>query len=181
MTIRPTIVLAFAIVAALGASVARAAKPVADIVSPDLRKASVEIAEHLARPPAKAPLPSSLPTPFSPPNFDKGDRPDAGKAATANSAAQPTVAASDREALAAVAAKIPTTGSIELGGKRLLISGINKIEIGSHFTVVYSGQDYELELVAVSNTTFTVRYRGEEYTRPIHLQVPVPNKQGKSP
>ena len=55
----------------------------------------------------------------------------------------------------------------------VLISGTNRIEVGSHFTVVYNGQEYELELVAIDRTTFTVRYKGEEFTRPI--------KQGKTP
>jgi hypothetical protein len=172
-------VLAFVVLS--GASSAHAAKPTADIVPPETRKASVDKAEHLARAPAAVPLPNPLLSPFNPPGFDKSDRADNGAAAPSGSgsagAAQAAQPATDREALAAVAAKIPTTGTINLGGKPLLISGVNKIEIGSHFTVVYNGQEYELELVAITSTTFTVRYKGEEYTRPIRLQVPT--KQGK--
>jgi hypothetical protein len=150
--------------------VARAAKPTADIPPPDTRKAAVDTAERLARTPASAPLPKAMPGPFNPVGFDKPDHPE-GNTASTNAgnagAAQAATPATDREALAAVAAKIPTTGTINLGGKPLLISGMNKIEIGSHFTVVYNGQEYELELVAITSTTFTVRYKGEEYTRPI--------------
>jgi hypothetical protein len=158
---------------------ARGAKPTADIPPPDTRKSAVETAERLARTSVSAPLPKTMPGPFNPPGFDKADHPEANTtgAAAPNSATAATAPATDREALAAVAAKIPTTGTINLGGKPLLISGVNKIEIGSHFTVVYNGQEYELELVAITSTTFTVRYKGEEYTRPIRLQVPT--KQGK--
>ena len=154
-------------------SVAWAAKPVSDIVPPEQRRLSVQKAERLSHPTTPAALPTELVTPFNPPNFD---RPEDGASTEARPAAEgkPGVAApaapqTDRDVLAAVAAKIPTTGSIILGGKPLLVSGTNRIEAGSRFTVVYNGQEYELELVAIDRTTFTVRYKGEEFTRTIKL------------
>ncbi|PTX91735.1 hypothetical protein [Opitutus sp. ER46] len=165
------------------APVAFAAKPPADIPSVEQRRAIVQRAEKLARALPPAPLPPELVSPFSPPGFDRPEasevsRPDGRAAAApdASAGAQPAAPAlpqTDRDLLAAVAAKIPTTGTIIMGGRPLLISGTNRIEVGSLFTVVYSGQEYELELVAVDRTTFTVRYKGEEFTRPIKL--------GKSP
>lgn len=150
-----------------------AAKPASDIVPPEQRRAAVQRAERLAHPAVAPALPAEVISPFSPPAFDQPDgseasahaesRPADAKAGSANAAQ------SDRDALAAVAAKIPTTGTIILGGKPLLISGTNRIEAGSRFTVVYNGQEYELELVAIDRTTFTVRYKGEEFTRPIKL------------
>jgi hypothetical protein len=166
-----------ALVLALPAA-AFAAKPTSsDILPPELRHAVVEKAERLARTPAAEPLPAEIASPFSPAGFEKPDasemqnRPTAGTADAKSQA--PAAPQTDRDVLAAVAAKIPTTGTIILGGKPLLISGTNRIEVGSHFTVVYNGQEYELELVAIDRTTFTVRFKGEEFTRPI--------KQGKSP
>jgi hypothetical protein len=159
--------------AALGAvPVAFAARPVADIPPPDARKTAVETAQRLVRPPEEPKPIADLTSPFNPPGFAKagpttaaptkaGDKPGA--------PAAPTAPATDQEILATLASKIPTTGTIIVGDKPLLVSGTNRIEVGSHFTVVFNGQEYELELVAIDRTTFTVRYKGEEFTRPIKL------------
>ncbi len=150
---------------------AQAAKPASDIQTPDQRRAVVERGERLANPPAAAPLPAELKPAFNPPGFERPDTP-ARPEARPSGDAKPAVSlaqASDRETLEAVADKIPTTGTIIIGGKPLLISGRNRIEVGSHFTVIYNGQEYELELVAIDRTTFTVRYKSEEFTRPIKL------------
>ncbi len=52
------------------------------------------------------------------------------------------------------------------GAPRLIIAN-KPFEIGTRFTVTYNGQDYELELTSIDRTTFTLRYRNEETTRPI--------------
>ena len=159
------------------ADAAKPVKPAADILPPDHRRALVEKAERLAQTPAPIPVPAEVPGPFNPPGFDRPDTPQGGEASGQKAAdgkpAAPALPQTDQELLAAVAAKIPTTGTMIIGGKPLLISGTHRIEAGSRFTVVYNGQDYELELVAIDRTTFTVRYKGEEFTRPI--------KQGKTP
>lgn len=161
----------------LVASMSAASKQASDIVQPARRHDVVTLAERNSRPNSAEQLPAELVSPFSPPGFETpeaaapSDRSEVKAAGESkNSAPMP---ATDRDVLAAVAGKIPTTGTIILGGKPLLISGKNRIEVGSHFTVVYNGQEYELELVAIDRTTFTVRYKGEEFTRPI--------KQAKSP
>ena len=173
MTISPRWCVVLLGVASLAVSAARAAKVNSDIAPPEKRRATLEEAEKLAHRPATPPVAADLPQPFSPPGFTKPEAPVGGAAPDKNAAPVAAGPQTDREALEAVAAKIPTTGTIILGGKPLLISGVNRIEIGSHFTVVYGGQEYELELTAIDRTTFTVRYKGEEFTRPI--------KQGKSP
>jgi hypothetical protein len=166
---------AAAVAAVMLAPTVRAAKSASDLLPPDLRRAVVERAQKLAQPVAAAPLPAELASPFSPAGFDKPDPSEAREgrvppAATAEpKTATPAAPQTDSEVLAAVAAKIPTTGTIILGGKPLLISGMNRIEVGSRFTVVYGGEEYELELVAIDRTTFTVRYKGQEFTRPIKL------------
>jgi hypothetical protein len=177
MNHRPLVAL---LAAALVATTVRAAKPGSDILPPDTRRAVIDKAERLAHPPAAPALPAELVSPFAPAGFDRPDpseqhenRAEGRAAADAKTAAAPVLPQTDRDILAAVAARIPTTGTIILGGTPLLISGTNRIEVGSRFTVVYNGQEYELELVAIDRTTFTVRYKGEEFTRPI--------KQGKTP
>lgn len=157
-------------------------KVVSDLAPPDRRRAFVDSAERLARAPTPAAIPADVTDPFNPPNFSQPDpsevsqnRAPSAAPASGGSAVPgtPAAPATDRDVLEAVADKIPTTGTIILGGKPLLISGTNRIEVGSRFTVVYNGQEYELELTAIDRTTFTVRYKGEEFTRPIKL--------GKSP
>jgi len=166
-------------IAAFGVGhVAWAARPVADVPPPDARRGAVEVAQQLARLAPQPKAQADLPSPFSPPGFAKTAPTAAAAKATdkpgapAAKAAAP-VAETDHDILSALANKIPTTGTIIVGGTPLLISGTNRIEVGSHFTVLYNGQEYELELVAIDRTTFTVRYKGEEFTRPI--------KQGRTP
>ena len=54
-----------------------------------------------------------------------------------------------------------------MAGELIVIIANKPFEIGTRFTVTYGGQDYELELTAIDRTTFTLRYRNEETTRPI--------------
>ena len=176
--LRPSTLFGFAFVASFAVRCRAADKVVSDLVPPERRHAAVEVAERLARPPAPAPVPTDIADPFNPPNFNQPDPSEAAQnrpnaptnAAGGQSANAPAAPASDRDVLEAVADKIPTTGTIILGGKPLLISGTNRIEVGSHFTVIYNGQEYDLELTAIDRTTFTVRYKGEEFTRPITVR-----------
>lgn len=150
-----------------------AARVVPDVPSLEQRRATLQNAERLTNPPEAAPLPTELPSPFSPDGFGTSDGADVRRVEGGERPAEPALPQTDREVLEAVAARIPTTGTIVMGGKPLLISGTNRIEVGSLFTVVYNGLEYELELVAINRTTFTVRYKGEQFTRAI--------KQAKSP
>lgn len=158
-----------AVLTLAAASSAWAARPVPDISAPDKRRTAVDTALRLAQPPSTPHAAADLPSPFSPAGFVKAPALAAKTGEPAAAPAAPVAPESDSELLATVAAKIPTTGTIIMDGKPLLISGTNRIEAGSYFTVVYNGQEYELELVAIDRTTFTVRYKGEEFTRPIKL------------
>lgn len=167
------------------------AKPLSDLVSTDRRRLTVDQAQRLVRPADPVPLPAELAQPFNPPNFDQPDPEEAKIAAAAaavRAAGQPgnTGPAApggsqagrpigDRETLENLAAKLPATGTIiKPNGEPLLIFGRRNMAIGSHFTVAdaATGQEYDLELVSIDRTTFTLRYRNEEITRPI--------KSGKS-
>lgn len=159
-----------------------AARAAFDIPPPSKRHGAVELAQRLAARKAPPPVPAELPSPFNPPDFEKreaaeapatpgGARPAGAASAGGNAApAQPAVPVDDRAILEAVAAKIPATGMITFGAKPILtVAGGKRFEIGSTFTVSYDNHDYDLEVVAIDRTTFTLRYRGEEVTRPIRL------------
>lgn len=167
-----------------------AAKPLSDLVSTDRRRQVVEQAQRLMRPSEPAPLPAELAQPFNPPGFEQPDPEELRAAAAAAARNTPSPApgggggaagagqaarqVGDREILENLALKLPATGTIILNGEPLLIFGRRNMKIGSRFTVAdaTSGQEYDLELVAIDRTTFTLRYRNEEITRPI--------KSGKS-
>ena len=118
-------------------------------------------------------------SPFNPLNFDKPDASEldakaaADRAAginaprTAGAGAVTKAAPGDREMLEKLAAQISPSGVIQLRGAPRLVIGNKPFEVGTRFTATYSNQDYELELVSIDRTTFTLRYRGEEITRPI--------------
>jgi hypothetical protein len=155
------------------------AAPKTDIMPPLRRQVSVDTAERLAKRKAPEPLSAELPSPFNPAGFDKADpadaqRPGAGggtrPTAPTPAVAQPPAAPADREILESLATRIPSTGTINRGGKPMLtVAGGKMLEVGTKFTVTFNDQDYELELVAIDRTTFTLRYRNEETTRPIKL------------
>ena len=172
------------------------AKPLSDLVSPEKRKGTVELAQRLTRPPEPLPVPANFVHPFNPAGFDQPDPeelkaaaaayakglgpvPGGGAAAGAGmgfGAAAPSAAAHQpgtREILENLAAKLPATGTIVFNGEPLLLLGHNRVKLGDKFVVTNNGQDYELELIAIDRTTFSLRYHGEEVTRPIKL--------GKSP
>jgi hypothetical protein len=153
---------------------AAAAKTASDISLPPKREQSVELAQKLTRSPVPAPVPADLASPFNPPNFDQPDpdeqkaEPGAGGPRAAGGAAAASAApATNRELLEAIAARIQPSGSFIIGGEPLLTFGTKRVRKGNIITVSYNDQPYDLELVAIDRTTFTLRYRGEEITRPI--------------
>ena len=163
------------------AALLAAAKVSSDLTSPQKRQAIVDVAEKLAhRPPVKA-LPADQPSPFNPKDFDKPDPSEAPPTAgtspatpatpsgdgSAPTPAKPAGPTTDRETLETLATQITPSGVIMLRGSSRLIIANRPFEVGTRFTATYNGQDYELELVSIDRTTFTLRYRGEEITRPI--------------
>lgn len=180
MNARTSILSALAALALMLPAVSFAARNSADLQPPVKRQSTLAIAEGLATRKAPPPLPADLASPFSPPDFDK---PDASELQALNAAAQRSAAAAprnapagapsrpapagDRETLEKLAAQIAPSGMIQLRGTPRLVIGGKPFEVGTRFTATYNSQDYELELVSIDRTTFTLRYRGEEITRPI--------------
>jgi hypothetical protein len=76
------------------------------------------------------------------------------------------VSASDREVLESMIEKIPVTGTIVVGGKPFMLVGNARLAPGTKFTATYRGDSYQVELVGVDRTAFTIRYHGIDITRP---------------
>lgn len=178
MNPRATLIIAF-----LGwafPAAAHAARNSADLQPPQMRQTTVANAERLWRRPSPPPLPADLVSPFNPANFDKPDPSELGSAPAAGSSnpadargnalagpARRLAPLNDREILDKLAAQIAPTGTILLRGSPRLVISNKPFEVGTRFTATYNNQDYELELVAIDRTTFTLRYRNEEIIRPI--------------
>ena len=162
---------------ASSATIAWSATPAVDVLPAAQRHATVEKATRLAQPPVAGPVAPDLTNPFNPPDFTAPDPEEQRANAAARAAGQPPPSGpaaqaaplGNRELLETIAARIQPTGSIVGRGKPLLtFSGRTPtVGIGQSFVVTYEGQDYELEVMAIDRTTFTLRYRGEEITRPI--------------
>lgn len=157
------------LIASVGASlplIGRAAT--SDIPPPEKRRGKVESAAKLAKPGVAAPLPEQLPLPFTPPGFELSDAQERAALANVGGKASPgPKVSSDRETLEEIATKFPPTGTVFKGSEPLLIFGNKTVKIGTHFTVPLNGQNYDLELVNIDRTTFTLRLNREEITRPI--------------
>jgi len=168
-----------ALIAVLGVTAPRASARIeSEIAPPDKRKASVEKAAALAKQKVVPPMPAALILPFAPPGFDLTDAEEAAAAAAAaklanaqNPSAPPPP--SDHQLLEEIVAKVKPSGTVYLGDQPLLMFGKRYVKTGTHFTVTYKGNDYDLELTQIDGTNFTLRYKSDEITRPI--------KPGKSP
>lgn len=174
----PRVILLFTASLFAASSAWSASKPaVSDIVAPPKRQQTVDTATRLSLPPAPVPAPTTLLSPFNPADFDQPDPEEQRANAAAGirptgpagqaGPAKPAGPVGDRELLEVIAARIQPTGSVNVRGKPLLTFPGKTVGVGQSFLVTYNGQDHELELIAVERTTFTLRLRGEEITRPI--------------
>jgi hypothetical protein len=138
------------------------------------RQAVVDKTRKIAKQAKPEVVPVTLLTPFAPENFEMTDAEEAAAAEAArrqaNGAngtpigpAQP----SDRELLEAIMGKIKPGGTMVALGEPILIIGKRFVKLGAHFTVTYKGSDYDLELIHIEGSNFTLRYKSEEITRPI--------------
>jgi hypothetical protein len=159
----------------LGVSVATTAtlRAQADLISPKLREKVVADAVRVAETRnTSVPLPSPLPNPFIPKERDLPKEQPA-FVPSAPSAAEPT--------LAILAARIPSTGTVSIGGEPLLLLGQKRLKVGDTITISFEGQTYELSIAAVTSTSFTVK-RGENiYTRPVRISASSTNTPTNRP
>ncbi|MBL9201975.1 MAG: hypothetical protein JNL39_15800 [Opitutaceae bacterium] len=176
MNTRALIVLILPLVA-VAPRLALAARGSPEVHPPQRRQAAVASAEALAQRATIAKLPSDLPSPFAPPDFDKPEGAElkaemlaAQQRAAAAAKAKGTITRatpSDKDMLVRLAAQIMPTGTIDRNGAPHLMIAGKFFAVGTRFTATYNNNDYELELVAIDRSTFTLRYRGEQTTRPI--------------
>jgi hypothetical protein len=148
-----------------------------EIAPPDKRRVSLEKAVQIAKMGKPDPLPAALILPFAPPGFDLTDAEEAAAAAAAALLANkgnPAAPAppTDRQLFEEIANKIRPSGTSVFNGKPLLMIGNKFVKTGSHFTVTYKGNDYDLELTQIDGSNFTLRYKSEEITRPIKTGKP---------
>ncbi len=105
----------------------------------------------------------STPNPFSMAGFEASAHKNEPSAPASDENNEPNL-------LGQLAESIPAKGRFVMGGEVILLIGNKKYKQGERVPVTHSGLIYELELTAIQTTKFTVRYRGEEFTRPINLR-----------
>jgi hypothetical protein len=174
-TLKPMLPVALGALA-LGIFAASAhARVESEISTPDKRHLSVDRAIKLSKQTKAAPLPAELILPFAPPGFELTDQEEAAAAAAAARQAAALnmgtpagpAAPSDHELLESIVGKIKPSGTAFLGDQPILMIGKRFVKTGAHFTVTYKGADYDLELIQIDGSNFTLRYKSEEITRPI--------------
>ncbi|MBK8857159.1 MAG: hypothetical protein IPN11_05565 [Opitutaceae bacterium] len=142
-----------------------------DLVSTQKRAAVVELADQLVSPRVLAEMPATLVVPFNPTGFDQPDpeevKAQQAAAAAAAAAGTPVRPLGDRGVLATLADKLSPSGTAIIGGEPILLFGSRRLKIGDRLTVTYEGADYNLDITAITRTTFTLRLNREEITRPI--------------
>jgi|GEM_PF-995301 hypothetical protein len=136
----------------------------ADIAPPKVREKVVANANRVVETRGvSTDLPSSLPNPF----VGKEEEAAAETLVTEEPVAAPGLAADDL--LAALAARIPSTGTVILGGEPILLLGQKRLKVGDTYAISFEGRTYEVSIAAVTSTSFTVK-RGENiHTRPVHI------------
>lgn len=169
----PRIRILVAVAAAWAAlPVVHAARQMSDLLPTARRQASVDIASRLTADRAVEPLPGNVVNPFNPPNFQAPDPEElraaaeaARRAAAAN--AGPSRPSTPKDLLAAIAAQIRPTGTVQLGGAQILLIGPKKLRVGDVLAVTYEGQPVNLTITYIDRSTFSLRLGGEEINRPI--------------
>jgi hypothetical protein len=159
--------------------VAFAAQPAGTVAGANLRQQALNRAQATlnAKP---AGIADTQINPFNPAAFNElvsgaaaigaggGETPSGGGATSPAGGGKPAGGPrSDRDLLIAIAGALKPGGSIKMGGGQILLMGVKKIKVGDPLSVTFEGAQYNLQVTAINPTNFTLRYNGEEYTRPI--------------
>jgi hypothetical protein len=126
-----------------------------DLATREKRQESIDQAMTLVQPAAPAPLPTDLKNPFVLSHDSKYG------AAT-------NQLSSDHEVLLAAAAHIVPTGVVQIGDSPIMLLGEKKLKVGEYLTITFAGNDYVVEIAAISHSSFTLRLNKEEITQPIN-------------
>jgi len=81
---------------------------------------------------------------------------------------------SDRELLKKIAEEVVASGMMQLGDRTFLLIGKKRLKVGDRLAVSSDGIAYDLDISAIDRTSFTLRLKNEEITRPIKSPVKKP-------
>jgi hypothetical protein len=77
------------------------------------------------------------------------------------------VVIADRDLLAALSSGLSPSGAIRMGDTQYLLFGQKKFKVGDVLPIVFQGVTHELVVADIQQTSFTLRLKNEEITRPI--------------
>ena len=81
---------------------------------------------------------------------------------------EPTpVQVNNHQQLVSMAGMINPTGTVQIGGASILLIGQKKFKVGDTIPINFEGATYDVEIKSIERTSFTVRLKDEEFTRPI--------------
>jgi hypothetical protein len=126
-----------------------------DLPTPEQRRKSVNQAMALVQPAAPGPLPTDLENPFVLSRDQKNTE-----------ISQRLIG--DQQVLAAIAPHIVPTGVVQVGDSPILLLREKKLKVGDYLTITFEGNDYLVEVSAISHFSFTLRLNKEEITQPIN-------------
>jgi hypothetical protein len=129
----------------------------ADIATPQVRSASIVAAEAVLGPrdfKHKADA-SDILNPFAPAR------------AVVKAEAAPVARPSDQEFINTLAAQLSPTGALQMGGQAFLLFGEKKVKVGEFIPINFDNETYEVELLDLTRTAFTVRLNNVQTTRSI--------------
>ena len=152
---------------ALAPTTIRAAVGRADIPTVESRRAIVQTANRLSRPGPLPEIPTDLVSPFNPSAVAVAAAPSGASSGQVAPIASTVNLSSARDVLNLVAPSIRPTGIMSRGDEVLLMLGSKPLKIGDTVSVTVQGRRYDLEISDIQNNAFTLRYQGEETTRPI--------------
>jgi|GEM_PF-3682901 len=75
--------------------------------------------------------------------------------------------AAPRHTLRDISANVRPTGSMEMGGRTLLLFGERLVGAGDLIPVQFAGQNYQVEVVSIENRAFTLRLNQEVISKRI--------------
>lgn len=160
---RPLLLASSFVLAAAGLPAAARAQR-SDLLPPQRRAESVDLAARLVEPRTPPALPAELKNPFSPPGFGQPDPDEEGGVAAGPDRPR---ARTLRDTLEVIASHINPTGTMSLRGEPILLFGSKQTRVGDELPVTYEGTVHILVITAIERTSFTVRLNNEELTRPI--------------
>lgn len=129
----------------------------ADIATPQARSTVITNAEKLAadRPFKYQVAAANIVNPFAP------------EKAVAKVDPKSKAPVSERDLLSSLATQLTPTGVLMLGDQSFLLFGEKKVKVGETIHITFDKDSYDVELVDLSRTAFTIKLNNEQTTRSI--------------